>query len=201
MYSHDSPSRLPGLVGLLALIGLVYLLLAGRQGPPEVSGWRGAASIAGEARPLDVDSADASVPSGNPLRDSHTVLTQGYGVGSHVPAAVWGALDMAIDGDDDGVADPQGTAGAPIYATHDGVAQVRPNTWPAGNYLAIVNAQYKTAFAHLARYAVADGAAVRRGQVVGYVGATGQASGPHLHYEIWNQGVNVDPTDYGALNN
>jgi murein DD-endopeptidase MepM/ murein hydrolase activator NlpD len=35
--------------------------------------------------------------------------------------------------------------------------------------------------------------------VLGYVGATGQATGPHLHYHLWADGVNVNPLAYGAL--
>jgi Membrane proteins related to metalloendopeptidases len=130
---------------------------------------------------------------------SRTVITQGYGVGSHAPASVWGGVDLAIDGDGDGKADPQGTWHAPVYATHDGIARVRPDTWPGGNYLAIENNRYKTAYAHLDSYAVIDGQPVVRGQLIGYVGSTGMSSGPHLHYEVWEQGVNRNPLDFGVL--
>ena len=101
--------------------------------------------------------------------------------------------------DGDGQADAQGTDGAPVYATNSGVASVRPDTWPAGNYLSVEGPGYKTAYAHLSRYAVEDGQQVERGQLIGYVGATGQTSGPHLHYEVWKDGKNVNPLDYGAL--
>lgn len=142
---------------------------------------------------------DPATPNGSPLGDARVVLTQGYGIGSHAPAAVWGGVDLAIDGDGDGAADPAGTMGAPIYATHSGTARVRPDTWPAGNYLAISNEHYKTAFAHLSRYAVEDGQQVQRGQIIGYVGVTGMSSGPHLHYEVWKDGTNNNPLDFGAL--
>jgi len=138
-------------------------------------------------------------PFGNPLRDRRTVVTQGYGVGTHAPAHIWGGIDLAIDGDGDGRADPQGTWHVPVYATHDGSARVRPDTWPGGNYLAIENARYKTAYAHLHSYAVVDGQTVTRGQVIGYVGSTGMSSGPHLHYEVWENGVNCNPLDFDAL--
>ena len=87
-----------------------------------------------------------------------------------------------------------------MYATIDGRASVRPNTYPAGNYLAIEGPGYKVAYAHLSRYAVDDGQTVKRGDVIGYVGATGQASGPHLHYEVWIDGRNLNPLDFGVLN-
>lgn len=142
---------------------------------------------------------DTLAPFGNPLQNVHTVMTQGYGIGSHAPAEIWGGVDLAIDGDGNGDADPQGTEGAPIYSMIEGVARVKPNTWPAGNYLSIENESYKIAFAHLSKYAVQDGEAVKRGQIVGYVGSTGMANGPHLHYEVWHNGQNVSPLDFGTL--
>jgi murein DD-endopeptidase MepM/ murein hydrolase activator NlpD len=35
--------------------------------------------------------------------------------------------------------------------------------------------------------------------LIGYMGSTGQSSGPHLHYHIWKDGVNVNPLEYGAM--
>jgi len=188
---------------ILALLGLGYLLMQTQQPPVRPSLWRGTTGVSQQAisgaAVLQSASLAAERPSGNPLRSGRTVVTQGYGVGSHAPAAVWGGIDLALDGDGDGTADPQGTMRAPIYATHDGIARVRPDTWPGGNYLAIENERYKTAYAHLDAYAVVDGQPVVRGQLIGYVGSTGQSSGPHLHYEVWENGVNRNPLDYDAL--
>jgi hypothetical protein len=199
---------------LLALLGLVYLFMQTRPMPTQISGWRGspfgnsasgglqmeAQAIVGDAVPqTGRGSPGDDVPVGNPLQMSNIVLTQGYGVGSHAPASIWGGVDLALDGDGDGEADPDGTWGTPIYATHAGIARLHPDSWPGGNYIAIEGKHYKTAFAHLKEYAVQDGQQVERGQVIGYVGSTGQSSGPHLHYEVWQDGVNVDPLDFGAL--
>lgn len=162
--------------------------------PSKSVGIAGSTNLSGRGLPGDPDA-----PYGNPLNTDRTILTQGYGVGSHAPADVWGGIDLAIDSDGDGTADPKGTWNAPVFATHDGIAHVKPETWPAGNYLAIEGTGYKTAFAHLAQYAVGDGESVKRGQLIGYVGSTGQASGPHLHYEVWKAGQNVNPLDYGVL--
>ncbi len=52
---------------------------------------------------------------------------------------------------------------------------------------------YETAYAHLYRRFVEVGDRVRRGQTIGLVGATGNATGPHLHYEVRRQGVAVNP--------
>ena len=96
----------------------------------------------------------------------------------------------------DGEADPAATQGQPIAATLGGVARVYLGSWPAGNYVRVVNEQagWSTAYAHLDSVAVADGQAVATGTTLGSVGSTGMATGPHLHYEIWHHEINVDPT-------
>lgn len=53
-----------------------------------------------------------------------------------------------------------------------------------------------TRYAHMQRIAVKEGQIVRRGDIVGFVGSTGRSSGPHLHYEVRLNGVNVDPMRY-----
>src|SRR5690606_33093114 len=54
---------------------------------------------------------------------------------------------------------------------------------------------YETAYGHLSRFVdgLGVGSKVRQGQVIGYVGSTGQSTGPHLHYEISINGNLVDP--------
>ncbi|MBO9324789.1 MAG: M23 family metallopeptidase [Roseiflexus sp.] len=197
-------SRTQILLLILALIGLDILVQQTQPPLPLLSRWDGptkgvSRGAQQSTRAMFAAQPAAERPSGNPLRDRRTVVTQGYGVGSHAPTSVWGGIDLAIDSDGDGKADPQGTWHAPVYATHDGIARVKPNTWPGGNYLAIENKRYKTAYAHLDSYAVVDGQPVVRGQVIGYVGSTGMSSGPHLHYEVWENGVNRNPLDFDAL--
>jgi murein DD-endopeptidase MepM/ murein hydrolase activator NlpD len=198
----------------LALIGLGYLLLQTRGSPSQLSGWNGnpfvaaaGASIASsDPLPLSGEAqagrgpSGADTPTGNPLQSAHIVMTQGYGVGSHAPAAVWGGVDLAIDGDGDGEADPQGSMGAPVYATHSGVIHIERDSWPAGNHIWVQSEHFKSGYGHLKGFAVEEGQVVERGQLIGYVGSTGQSSGPHLHYHIWKDGVNVNPLDYDALN-
>lgn len=147
------------------------------------------------------DNPDSDTPRGDPLRDARTVMTQGYGVGSHAPANLWGAVDLAIDSDGDGQGDPQGTMGAPIYATHWGTIKMTPNSYPAGNHVWVLGQHFKTGYSHLSSYAegLHDGQQVERGQLIGYVGSSGEASGPHLDYQVWKDGMNVNPLDYGAF--
>jgi murein DD-endopeptidase MepM/ murein hydrolase activator NlpD len=207
---------------ILALVSMGYLLLQTRQGPAELSTWSGngnpfAASAAGalpqpQLQPQAIVSqaapqtgrgqpvGDSDTPSSNPLGQPNTVMTQGYGVGSHAPANIWGAVDLAIDGNGDGQADPQGSDGAPVYATHDGVVKLSRDTYPAGNHIWVLGNRYKTGYSHLRDFAVQEGQTVKRGDVIGYVGSTGASSGPHLDYQVWQDGVNVNPLDFGALN-
>jgi murein DD-endopeptidase MepM/ murein hydrolase activator NlpD len=194
------------LPALLLLAGLLYVMSAPQT--PEISAWRGAgiggqAAIIGEAAPrggLNPDAvADQRIPTGNPLRDRRTVMTQGYGVGTHTPAEVWGGVDLAIDGDGNGHADPEGTWDAPVYATHGGTATVRPDSWPGGNCILLRSEGYRTTYCHLSGFAISDGQQVQRGELIGYVGSTGNSSGPHLHYEVWVNEINHNPLNFGAV--
>lgn len=142
---------------------------------------------------------DPDLPWGNPTDSAGAVMTQGYGVGTHAPAAVWGAIDIAIDGNGDGEADPRGSDGAPVYATHTGIVEITPNSVPAGNHIWVRGEHYKTGYAHLKAFAVETGQVVTRGTLIGYIGSTGQSSGPHLDYQVWENNVNKNPLDYGAL--
>lgn len=86
--------------------------------------------------------------------------------------------------------------GTPVLAAGDGVV-VRAGRWGGyGNWLQIRHAGgWETGYAHLSRYAkgLRPGQRVRQGQVVAYVGSTGMSTGPHLHYEVWQQGRRVNP--------
>ncbi|WP_304640793.1 peptidoglycan DD-metalloendopeptidase family protein [Pseudomonas sp.] len=86
--------------------------------------------------------------------------------------------------------------GTPIMATGDGRVVHVGRKGGYGNTVIIKHGQkYQTLYAHLSRYAnnVRVGSNVSQGQVIGYVGATGLATGPHLHYEFLVNGTHVDP--------
>jgi murein DD-endopeptidase MepM/ murein hydrolase activator NlpD len=86
--------------------------------------------------------------------------------------------------------------GTPVMATADGVVTVRGWQGGYGNLVEIRHANgYMTRYAHLNGFAssVRQGGRVSQGQVIGYVGMTGEATGPHLHYEMHRNGRAVDP--------
>jgi murein DD-endopeptidase MepM/ murein hydrolase activator NlpD len=63
-----------------------------------------------------------------------------------------------------------------------------------GNFVEIQHGfGYVTVYGHFNRLAVRKGDRIDRGQVIGYLGGTGEASAPHLHFEVWKEGVAVDP--------
>jgi murein DD-endopeptidase MepM/ murein hydrolase activator NlpD len=84
--------------------------------------------------------------------------------------------------------------GQPVYATADGVVEAASYTGDYGN-LIILRHDFglTTRYGHLSGYAVKLGQEVTRGQVIGYVGATGRATGAHLHYEILANGKLLNP--------
>lgn len=87
-------------------------------------------------------------------------------------------------------------SGTPIYAAGDGV--IKYYKWQSGygNKVEISHVNgYETAYGHMSRYAdgLGVGSHVRQGQIIGYVGSTGQSTGPHLHFEILINGNLVDP--------
>lgn len=86
--------------------------------------------------------------------------------------------------------------GTPVKATADGSIQYAGNKGGYGRVVILRHGnQQTTLYAHLDRFAqnVRSGGRVKQGQVIGYVGASGLASGPHLHYEFQINGRHVDP--------
>jgi murein DD-endopeptidase MepM/ murein hydrolase activator NlpD len=78
-------------------------------------------------------------------------------------------------------------AGTPIMASGDGVVEMAGRDGGYGNMVVIRHTKrYSTAYAHMSRFArgIKRGVHVVQGQVIGYVGATGLATGPNLHYEV-----------------
>ena len=84
--------------------------------------------------------------------------------------------------------------GTPIYAAGNGKVVRSGYSGPNGNFVAIQHGgRYMTKYLHLDRRNVKAGETVKQGEVIGTVGATGYATGPHLHYEFLVDGVHRDP--------
>lgn len=86
--------------------------------------------------------------------------------------------------------------GTPVVATGDGRVTWAGRNGSFGNLVVVEhNGRFETKYAHLNAYArgIRKGSRVEQGQIVGYVGATGGATGPHLHYEFLIDGVHRNP--------
>ncbi len=111
-----------------------------------------------------------------------------FGYRKKHPVLGFGKMHKGVD-----FAAPRGT---PVMASGHGKVVKIGRLGSYGNYIKIKhNDKYSTAYAHLCRYAkgLKRGSSVRQGQVIGYVGCTGRATGNHLHYELLAHGKQVNP--------
>ena len=86
--------------------------------------------------------------------------------------------------------------GTPVRATGDGTVDFAGRQGGYGNFILLKHqGAYSTGYGHLSRFAsgLRHGARVHQGQVIGYVGQTGWATGPHLHYEFRISHVQRNP--------
>lgn len=90
-----------------------------------------------------------------------------------------------------------GDTGDPVYATAEGVVIDSDRDELKGNYI-IVNhgSGLTTRYLHLSERVVASGDSVKKGTLIGKIGTTGRSTGPHLHFEIRQNGQPIDPTTY-----
>ena len=86
-------------------------------------------------------------------------------------------------------------SGTPIYAAGDGTVEIIATQRGYGRYIRLRhNGDLSTAYGHMSRFAKLEkGDRVRQGEVIGYVGSSGMATGPHLHYEVLVAGSQVNP--------
>jgi murein DD-endopeptidase MepM/ murein hydrolase activator NlpD len=100
-----------------------------------------------------------------------------------------GALHTGVD-----ISAPTGT---PVRAAADGV--VLYATWMSGYGRIVVldhGSGYQSLYAHLSRFAVVPGQEIRQGDRIGYVGSSGRATAPHLHYEVRMNGIPRNPSRF-----
>lgn len=132
----------------------------------------------------------AAIPAIQPISNKQLVaIASGFGFRIH-PVYKLRKMHTGIDF--------AATIGTPIYATADGkvdVADVRFSGY--GKVVEIDHGfGYRTRYAHMHEFAVHPGQAIKRGDLIGYVGNTGLSTAPHLHYEVIINGSQVDPVHY-----
>lgn len=87
--------------------------------------------------------------------------------------------------------------GNPVRATADGIVSFSGWSGGSGNLVVVEHGHgFSTFYAHNRINAVKVGQKVHRGDVISYVGSTGNSTGPHVHYEIWKDGRHVNPQKY-----
>jgi murein DD-endopeptidase MepM/ murein hydrolase activator NlpD len=114
-------------------------------------------------------------------------MSSGFGVRTH-PVLGYTKMHKGVD-----FAAPTGTA---VYASGDGVIERAGRFSTFGNYVRVRHSsKLSTAYAHLSRYGkgIRPGVRIKQGQIIGYVGTTGRSTGPHLHYEVLVNNVQVNP--------
>lgn len=91
-------------------------------------------------------------------------------------------LDIAVD------------FGTPVYAAAMGTVEMAGWNGGYGQFVKIRHGNgYDSAYGHMSGIAVTTGQQVRKGEIIGFVGSTGYSTGPHLHFEVFVDGENIDP--------
>ncbi len=97
--------------------------------------------------------------------------------------------------------DQRSPDGAPVHVIADGVVRLVREYNVHGNMVAVDHGQgLASIYLHLSKFAVSEGATVKKGDVVGYVGSTGRSTAPHLHWSIYANGVATNPTQWVRWN-
>jgi murein DD-endopeptidase MepM/ murein hydrolase activator NlpD len=92
------------------------------------------------------------------------------------------------------LAAPEGTA---VYSASVGTAHTGYDPMGAGDFVSVVvDAHVRVVYCHLSEFRVGSGQQVAPGQLIGLVGATGLATGPHVHLQVDVDGVPVDPASF-----
>jgi lysostaphin len=103
-------------------------------------------------------------------------------------------------GDYHGGVDLRSPEGAPVHAAADGTVKIAQLVTVLGNTVALDHGQgVESIYMHMSKLAVEPGAQVKQGDVIGYVGTTGRSSGPHLHWSVYVNGVQVNPGQWTKL--
>jgi murein DD-endopeptidase MepM/ murein hydrolase activator NlpD len=132
----------------------------------------------------------AAIPAIQPISNKELLaLASGFGLRIH-PVYKVKKMHTGIDF--------AASIGTPIYATADGlVDKVEVSFSGYGKMVEIDHGfGYRTRYAHMHGFTVRNGQRIKRGELIGYVGNTGLSTAPHLHYEVFINGAQVNPVYY-----
>jgi len=132
----------------------------------------------------------AAIPAIQPVANKQLIaLASGFGMRIH-PVYKVKKMHTGIDF--------AASIGTPIYATADGVVDRLDVSFSGyGKMIEIDHGfGYRTRYAHMHGFAVRQGQRVKRGDLIGYVGDTGLSTAPHLHYEVFVNGIHANPVHY-----
>ncbi len=132
----------------------------------------------------------AAIPAIQPVANKELIaLASGFGMRIH-PVYKVRKMHTGVDF--------AAAIGTPIYATADGVIDKLEVSFSGyGKQLEIDHGfGYRTRFAHMHGFAVRLSQKIKRGDLIGYVGETGLSTAPHLHYEVFVNGIHVNPIHY-----
>lgn len=131
-------------------------------------------------------------------KDIYMATPKGWPLPGRI-TSYFGKRENPLHGGDDfhsGI-DISASSGTPVKATADGVVSFSGWSGGSGNLVVIEHGLgYSTFYAHNSSNLVKVGQQVKRGDVIAYSGATGNATGPHSHYEIWKDGRPVNPMSF-----
>lgn len=174
-------------LGILPLMALMLILFH----TPAEKGRAGTALALGEELDISLPVLlSDGIPSQFPLPDNYKEnISWGYNQEAIHPITKKEMVHKGID-----MPAPTGT---PIYAAGEGVVIKAENLEGWGKLVVLEHAEgYTTHYAHMDEIGVESGTKVRKGEVIGKVGNTGQSTGPHLHYEVRLDGKHLNPADF-----
>jgi hypothetical protein len=119
----------------------------------------------------------------------HGCLTSPYGVQRYLNGKPTGNIHGGLD--------QRAPVGTPVRAVADGVVTIAREWNLHGHTVGIDHGQgLESMYQHLSRFAVVEGAIVKKGDVIGYSGSTGRSNAPHLHWTLYVNGVAVNPLEW-----
>lgn len=131
-------------------------------------------------------------------KDIYLAMPRGWPATGNVTSP-YGRREHPVHGGDEfhsGI-DISAPPGTPVHATADGVVSFSGWNGGSGNLVVLEHGfGFSSFFAHNKKNTVTVGQRVKRGDVVAYAGSTGNATGPHIHYEIWKDGKPVNPKPF-----